>query len=302
MPISVNNLSAMNEELKTAQTGAKNISYRAYSDGTLERMPETDLYEKKKSGKAVGIIAGLVAAAALVIAGICYHKGKPAEGIEKKFGERMKDGWKELWGKGKKAAEDGADKAGEEVEKAKTEAETKVKKSDKKSKSDKTKKTTGAKKAVNDAGTASKRIMRLGNKSCAKITVEEANEYLSQTVAKDKPLLCEFILRIFKEVKSAKKVEKMAFAKKIEDIMAKFKTTEYNAIYDELCKPDSNFAKAVKDCKVKDLKIFAKEINSELYNKAPEDADLLSLGENLPMLKEYGDKRLIDYIMDVVLN
>ena len=100
-----------------------NVSCKANSNNTLERMPESDYYDKQRKKKTIGIIAGLILTAAAVVGGICWHKGKPANGESKEFLERMKDGWKELIGKGKKAAEDGSGKVGEAADGAKSETE-----------------------------------------------------------------------------------------------------------------------------------------------------------------------------------
>ena len=127
MSAELNNLSALREVPQTEQTEqveAKNISYRANPNNTLERTPDGDYYDKQRKKKTIGIVAGLILTVAAVVGGICWHKGKPADGGEKKFFDRLKDGWKELTGKGKKAAEDGADKAGDAANGAKTEAES----------------------------------------------------------------------------------------------------------------------------------------------------------------------------------
>ena len=127
MSVELNNATALREVPQTEQTEqveAKNISYKANPNNSLERTPDCDYYEKKNTKKTIGIIAGLVLTAAAVLGVICWHKGKPADGKSKEFFERLKDGWKELVGKGEKAAEDGAGKAGEAASGAKTEAES----------------------------------------------------------------------------------------------------------------------------------------------------------------------------------
>ena len=92
------------------------VSMRGRSD--FERTPESDSFEsesKNNTGKTVGIIAGVVAAAALVVGGICLHKGgKALEGKDASFKEKLEAGWKELRGKGaEKAEKDAKEQAAE---------------------------------------------------------------------------------------------------------------------------------------------------------------------------------------------
>ena len=123
MSISVNN-AVLKEVPQTEQVEAKNISYRANPNNTLERTPNDDYYDNSKKKKTIGIIAGALITAVAILAGICWHKGKPAEGEKsKEFFERIKDGWKELWGKGKKAAGDAKNGAEDAANGTKTEGE-----------------------------------------------------------------------------------------------------------------------------------------------------------------------------------
>ena len=102
MQNTINNIN-LNQALPSAKT--ENASaFRANHTNKFERTPQTDSYDKKKSGKAVGITAGLILTAAALVAGVCYFKGKPVEGT-KNFSERMSDGWKTFTGKFKKKAE-----------------------------------------------------------------------------------------------------------------------------------------------------------------------------------------------------
>ncbi len=98
----------------------KNISYRGTD---FERTPDSDSFDsdekKNKTGKVIGITASIIAAAALILGAVCYSKGKGADGVEKKFGERMKDGWKELWHKEEgvnKGVNEGVNKAEKDLE------------------------------------------------------------------------------------------------------------------------------------------------------------------------------------------
>ena len=115
-----NNLARVQEVPQTEATEAtqaKNISYKANPNNSLERNPEQDTYNKTSTGKKVGIAASLIALAALVVGGICYHKGG-AEGVEKKFTERLQDGWKEIcsaFSKNKNAAAEEIEEAGAEA-------------------------------------------------------------------------------------------------------------------------------------------------------------------------------------------
>ena len=93
-----NNLAAAHEVPQTEATEttkARNISYRANPDNSLERNPEQDTYKKSSTGKKIGIAASALALIALIAGGILYHKGG-AEGVEKTIGQRIKDGWKEV--------------------------------------------------------------------------------------------------------------------------------------------------------------------------------------------------------------
>ena len=128
MSASVSNSLALREVPQTEPVEQKNISYKANPSNSLERTPGVDTYDDgSKTKKTVGIIAGAVVTAGLILGGICYHKGKPLEGEEKKFWDCIKDGWKELTGKGKKAAEEAAeaakDEAGNTAEATKKETE-----------------------------------------------------------------------------------------------------------------------------------------------------------------------------------
>ena len=89
------NLTANEITQNAAIEAAKNhnISYRANPNNTLERNPEQDFYEKKSStGKKLGIFASLLVLAAVIVGGICYHRGGSNE--VKSFTQRIKDGWK----------------------------------------------------------------------------------------------------------------------------------------------------------------------------------------------------------------
>jgi hypothetical protein len=113
----INNSVATSEVTQPEQKVSNNIAYRGGSD--YERTPYADSFEseekKSSAGKTVGIIAGVLAAAALVVGGICLHKGgkalEGAEEAEKTFGKKLKKGWEELWNKGEKAAKEGAENA-----------------------------------------------------------------------------------------------------------------------------------------------------------------------------------------------
>ena len=94
-----------NIENSVSKTKHQQISFKAKDAKALERVPQADTLEKKnKTGQTISIIAGIIAATAVVIGGVCYHKGKPAKGETKKFINCIKDGWKELFGKGKKTS------------------------------------------------------------------------------------------------------------------------------------------------------------------------------------------------------
>ena len=118
-------LEAINNSVVTSEVtqpeapkASKNISYRG---GDYERTPYSDSFEseekKSSTGKTVGIIAAVLAAAAVVVGGICLHKGgkalEGAEEAEKTFGKKLKKGWQELWHKGEKAAEKEGEKVAE---------------------------------------------------------------------------------------------------------------------------------------------------------------------------------------------
>ena len=84
----------------------------------FQTTPEQDEFVKSdnKTAKTVGIIGGLIAAAAIVVGAICLKKGGKA--LENKkdasFTDKFKEGWKELRGKGKSAEKEVKDKAVDE--------------------------------------------------------------------------------------------------------------------------------------------------------------------------------------------
>lgn len=85
-----------------------NRQFVSYRGNELESSPKSDEFESnKKSGKTAGIVAGLLATAAVVVGGICLHKGSKAlEGKDASFMEKLKAGWKDLRGKGSKGVKD----------------------------------------------------------------------------------------------------------------------------------------------------------------------------------------------------
>ena len=116
---------ALKEAPQAEIAGNSNISYRANETNTFERNPQTDTFDKSgKKKKTSKLAASLAAIAAVILALICFAKGKGPEGTTKKFGERMKDGWKNLWHKNP-VSKDAPEEA---IEKAKTEAEEAAKK------------------------------------------------------------------------------------------------------------------------------------------------------------------------------
>ncbi len=74
------------------------------------RTPDSDTYESSnkssKRKKTLGIIIGTVVITALTLGGICLHKGGKVLGKEAKLGEKLKQGWKELVGKGEKTVKE----------------------------------------------------------------------------------------------------------------------------------------------------------------------------------------------------
>lgn len=116
---------AVNEvQIPEVEQNRQYVSMRGRSD--FERTPESDSFEsesKNNTGKTVGIIAGVVAAAALVVGGICLHKGgKALEGKDASFKEKLEAGWKELRGKGaEKVEKDAKEQAAETKNQKKTE-------------------------------------------------------------------------------------------------------------------------------------------------------------------------------------
>ena len=107
MSISIKNDNVCKEIHDNASKVGINNTFKANPTNSLEHTPTADTYEKKNIKKTIGIIATLVGTTAIILGGICWHKGKPAGNESKTFFERLKDGWKELRGKGKKAGESG---------------------------------------------------------------------------------------------------------------------------------------------------------------------------------------------------
>lgn len=95
---SVKNLFVKNETSNLTVLRFSNIPFRGKSE--YERQPESDCYESyNKSGlKTGGIITTILLSAGLTLGIFCFAKGG-AEGVKKKFGQRMKDGWKKIFGK-----------------------------------------------------------------------------------------------------------------------------------------------------------------------------------------------------------
>ena len=194
MSISVNN-AALREVPQTEQpeqVEAKNISYKANPNNTLERTPDGDYYDNQRKKKTIGIVAGLILTTAAVVGGICWHKGKSANGEEKKFFDRLKDGWKELTGKGKKAAEDGAGKAEEAASGAKSEAESAANGTKTESENAAREATeTVAKETENAAGNATETVVRAVNK--VEVTEETMKEYLAKIPETDREAIVDII-------------------------------------------------------------------------------------------------------------
>ena len=74
----------------------------------------SDSFEKSDNQKystktKVGIVIGILSLAAITLGSICWFKGK-GNGENKKFLERLKDGWNKLWGKGKPEKQNKPDK------------------------------------------------------------------------------------------------------------------------------------------------------------------------------------------------
>ena len=86
-----------------------------YLSDDFERSPNGDVFDnkKKKTKRIILTISGILAATIITVGAICYSKGKSTDGTEKKFGERIKDGWKKLWEKNEKQAGEIKDKAPE---------------------------------------------------------------------------------------------------------------------------------------------------------------------------------------------
>ena len=97
---SVNNV-IKNETPNITVKRLGNIPFRGKSD--YERQPDVDSYESENKPilKTGGIITTTLLAAGLTFGIFCYAKGG-VKGSKKNFGQRMKDGWKKIFGKGHK--------------------------------------------------------------------------------------------------------------------------------------------------------------------------------------------------------
>lgn len=93
-----NNVAIREVEQPQGEVKQQNISYKG--NPTFERSPEEDYYGTQKSsgGKAVGVIATIIALLALGFGTGSYFKGKKMlEGKESKFFDKIKTGGKGLW-------------------------------------------------------------------------------------------------------------------------------------------------------------------------------------------------------------
>jgi len=84
----------------TTTSAPKNIAYRG---GALERVPGEDEYAGKKKHTGLKAFLGILCAAAVALGITCFVKGKKA-GADK-LGDKMKEGWKEVWADVKKGWE-----------------------------------------------------------------------------------------------------------------------------------------------------------------------------------------------------
>lgn len=96
--------------IKNIETNTKSfpVGFRASTKNSLERNPVEDSFNKENQNKKKGLIAALgsIGVVVLTLGLICYSKGKSLDGIEKKFSQRMKDGWNDLWNITKKNIDD----------------------------------------------------------------------------------------------------------------------------------------------------------------------------------------------------
>lgn len=84
---------------ETPNLTAKNFGSVPFKGNTdFERQPDEDSYESESKPilKPAGIIATILLASGLTLSIFCFAKGG-TEGIKKKFGQRMKDGWKKIF-------------------------------------------------------------------------------------------------------------------------------------------------------------------------------------------------------------
>lgn len=161
MTMQISNSMLLKEAPQTNSIKNSEISYKAADTNAFERSPKTDSFGKTdKNKKSVGILAGIVGAVALVILGLCYSKGKSADGNTKKFIERLKDGWKNLWHKNPVNKDDM-----EVLEKIKTEAENKAKGAE------------DAAKKLKEESTS--KLEDLSNKALKKCKKEQIAEYVA---------------------------------------------------------------------------------------------------------------------------
>ena len=129
-------------KIRKSENRVNNNNMRAFraNNNKLEKSPERDGLDKNKKQNGLIITLGSIAAVLAALGIICYSKGKGVEEANKSFKDKMKDGWKLLFGKGEKAAASAdeealkaaekAKKAEEEAKKAAEEAEAAKKKAD----------------------------------------------------------------------------------------------------------------------------------------------------------------------------
>ena len=103
-----NSVSSLNFRSETSAPELKITQPQRETSNTknvLLRTPDTDTYDHSdRKKKTILAVLGTAVSAALVIAGVCYYKGKPAAGEKSNgFFDRIKTGWSKMVGKSDKA-------------------------------------------------------------------------------------------------------------------------------------------------------------------------------------------------------
>ncbi len=238
-------------------SGCNNYNSIPMRGSDFERSCENDSFEQKnKTKKVVGITAGILSVAAIVLGSVCFHKGsKVLEGKNSSFYEKIEAGWKKLCGKDfkiNKGEKQNSSESTKKNEKAVTENDNKGTKTDNVSKPDKKNVESTSEQKVNEVKNTKdndkEAVLALSDKKVSECSPEEIKKY-ADVAYPDDPNLS----RLFQECLKSN-------VYKNSNVQLGKSHTELNYFIDDLSKamPKEYLAsdllyKPIKDVKVKDV-------------------------------------------------